>query len=88
MVQPLDEPLVHKLVKEIHLLRRVLQHIADHMLEHCLRDYHVVRQVRKRHLRLNHPELRRMSGRIGIFRPESRTECIYVLKRKGICLHV
>ena len=87
-MQALNQALIHELVKEIHLLRGILQHITNHMLQHSFRHHHIVRQVGKSHLRLNHPKLCRMSCGIRILRPEGRTKSIYVLKRKSIRLHV
>ena len=86
MLQALDEALVHKLVKELHLLRRVGKDIADDILEHRFRILHVVLQIRKRHLRLDHPEFGRMAGRVGLLRAESGSECIYIAEseREGL----
>ena len=88
MIQPIHQSLIHKLMKEIHLLFGIFQHITDNMLQHGLRQHHIVRQIRKCHLRLYHPKFRRMSCRVGIFRPEGRTECIYVFKSKSIGFHI
>jgi energy-coupling factor transporter ATP-binding protein EcfA2 len=88
IVQALQQPLIHKTVKEIHLLRRVLKHIADDILEHAFRQYHIILQIGKSDLRLDHPELGRMAGRIGVFRPEGRPEGIDVFKRHRIRLYI
>ena len=32
VIQTLDQSFVHELVEEVHLLRRMLQHIADNVL--------------------------------------------------------
>ena len=88
MLQALQQPLVHELIKERHLLRRILQYISDDIFQHGLRQHHIVLQIRKGHLRLNHPELRRMAGGVGILRPEGRAEGIYVFKSKCIRFHV
>ena len=42
MGKTFDQPLVHKLIKKCHLLRRILQNVADHILQHFLRNRHIV----------------------------------------------
>ena len=88
MVQTLDQPLIHKLVEEVHLLRCILQHVADDVLQHRLCQHHVVCQICKSDFRLDHPELGRMSRRVGILRTEGRSEGIYILKCKRISFHI
>ena len=70
MMQTIQQPLVNKIVKEIHLLRRVLQHIIDDIFEHSFCQIHIVLEIRKCHLRLDHPELSRMACRVGILGTE------------------
>ena len=83
VVQAVDEALVDKLVEECHFLRRVLQHVGDDELDHVLGELHVVGEIGKRDLRLDHPELRRVAGRVGVFGAECRAEGIDVYKRQG-----
>ena len=64
MVQAVQQPLVHKLIEERHLLRRIFQDIPENELEHRFRQVHVILQVGKRDLRLDHPEFRRMARRV------------------------
>ena len=61
-LQTLDKALVDELVKEGHLVRAVVQHIADDVLDHSLGVVHVAVQVAEGHLRLDHPELRSVAG--------------------------
>ena len=81
VVQAVDEALVDKLVEECHFLRRVLQHVGDDELDHVLGELHVVGEIGKRDLRLDHPELRRVAGRVGVFGAECRAEGIDVAER-------
>ena len=80
MVQSLQKSLVHEAVEEIHLLRCVLQDIVEDVLQHRLCQLHVILEICERNLRLDHPELRRMSGCIGVLRPEGWSECIDISK--------
>jgi len=78
VLQPLQEALIHKGVKEGHLVRALLHHGPDDMLDHRLGHVHVPGQVAKGHLRLDHPEFRGVAGGIGLLGPEGGTEGIYV----------
>ena len=78
MVQAVQKSFIYKGIKEIHLLRSVLQHIADHIFQHILSKIHVIIQVCKRTLRLDHPEFSRMTGGVGVFCSESRSKSINV----------
>ena len=51
--------------------------------DQVLSQVHVVFQVGKRHLRLDHPELGGVPRRVGILRPERRTEGIDVTQSAG-----
>ncbi len=88
MVQAVDEALVHELVEELHLLGRVVHDVADHVLEHVLRQLHIILQIGKAELRLDHPELRRVTGGVGLLRAEGGSESIYVAEREREGLHV
>ena len=88
MVEAVQKALVNELVKEVHFLRRILQDITDDVLEHVFSELHVVREIRKAELGLDHPELRRMARSIGQFRTEGRTKSIDVAEGKGIGLDV
>ena len=88
VLKPFDQPLVHELVEKCHFLRRVFQDITDDVFQHAFRQNHIVLQIREAHLRLDHPELRRMTGGVGIFRPEGGAEGINVAEGKGIGFRV
>ena len=88
MLKALDEALIHKLVEELHFLGSVREDIADYVLEHRLGVLHVVLQIRESHLGLDHPELSRMAGRVGLLRAESGTEGIDIAESKRESLDV
>ena len=88
MIQTIQQPFVDKGVEEIHLLRRFLQHVTDDVFQHALRQRHVIVQIRKGNLRLNHPELRRVAGGVGILRTESRAKGVDIAESLGIGLTV
>ena len=74
MIQFLEEPLFHKLVAERHLVRAMLQSVANDRLDEILRNLNDAVQVDKADLRLNVPELRNVPHRAALFRAEGRTE--------------
>ena len=90
MFQTFNQPLVHKLIEEIHLFRRIFQNIIDDIFQHGFGQGHIVIQVRKGHLRLDHPELCRMTGRVGIFCTEGWTKGINIPEshRKGLSVQL
>ena len=88
MGQALDQTFIHKGVKEIHLFRCILQHIAEDIFEHRLCQHHVILQIRERNFRLDHPEFRRMAGSVGIFCPERRSKRINIAECLGIRLSI
>ena len=61
----------------------MLQHIGDDEFDHVLRQAHIVIQVGKGDLRLDHPELSGMPGGVGVLRPEGGAEGVDVLKGHG-----
>ncbi len=88
MAEALKEAPVDEAVEEFQLFRGIFKHVADDVLQHIFRQVHVVLQIRKCDLRLNHPELRRMARRVGILRAESGTEGIDVAESLGESLAV
>ena len=89
-MQPVQQSLVDELIEEIHLLRRLFQHIADDVLQHRLGQIHIVLEICKGNLRLDHPEFGGMPCRVGIFRPERRSEGIDIAECLGerLALHL
>ena len=80
VVQSFKQAGVHKLVQESHFLRCLRQHVGDDVLDHILGQFHIVRKIGKSDLGLDHPELRRVAGGVGVLGTEGRTECIDILK--------
>ena len=78
VLQTVDEALVDELVEEGHLLRCVVEDVGDDELDHILGELHVVGEVGERDLRLDHPELGRVAGGVGVFGAEGRAEGIDV----------
>ena len=76
--QALDQALVHEAVQEVQLLRGLLQHSGDDVLDHVLFQLHVIGQVGEGDLRLDHPELRRMARGVAVLGAEGRAEGVHV----------
>ena len=87
-VESLQQTLVYKLVEEVHLFRSILQYVIDNVFQHGFSHFHVILQIREGHLRLDHPELCRMAGGIGILGAEGRSEGIDVTEGHGVSLAV
>ncbi len=90
VMQPVKQTLVHKAVEEVHLLRRVFQHVGDDILQHILSQLHIVAEIGKRDLGLDHPEFRCVAGGIGVFRPEGGAEGVDIAEghRKGLAVEL
>ena len=80
-VQPLQETGIDELVEKLHLRGAAIQHGLDDVLDHRFRDVHIPREIAKRHLRLNHPKLRRVARREAVFRAEGRPERVDIPER-------
>ena len=50
----------------------------QHRLKAILRKPHVARQIRERHLRLDHPEFCEVPRRVGVFSPKRGPEGVYL----------
>ena len=83
MVQTLKQAFINKFVKHLKLIGAMFKHVRNHVLKHCLGDIHILCQVAKSHLRLNHPKLRRMTTRIGVLGTKCRTKGIHIAKGHG-----
>ena len=88
VLQALLEALVYKGVEEVHLVGALSHHIVDDILDHCLGVVHVVGEVRKGHLGLDHPELSGVALGVGLFRPEGGTKGVHVAEGHGEVLAV
>ena len=82
-LQALDEAFVHEAVQEGHLLRALLQHGGDDVLHHVLLQIHVLLQRGEGDLRLDHPELGGVAGRVAGLGAEGRAEGVHVAERHG-----
>ena len=74
--ESLDETVVVFVVEEPYIVNAVLQCPGNQVFDEFLRKVHIVLYIVECHLRLNHPELSKMSRGIGILSPECRAECI------------
>ena len=90
VVQTIQQTLVHEAVEELHLFRRILQHVVDDILDHGFCHFHVPSQIREGHFRFNHPEFGSMPCRVGVFRTEGRSEGIDIpeCQCKGLCFQL
>ena len=88
MLQPLLQALVHKGVEEVHLVGALVHDIADDVFDHGLGIVHIVAQVGKGHLGLDHPELGGVALGIGLLRPEGGAEGVHVAEGHGEVLGV
>ena len=88
MVQSVQQPFINERIKEIHFLRCVFQNITNHKFQHLFCQIHIVIEICKCAFRLYHPEFCSMTGGIGIFSTESRSECIHISECLCICLTV
>ncbi len=74
LVETLEEAVEYPLVKEGHILRRLLEDGSENELDEALGKLHVALQITEGNLRLDHPELREMSGGVAVLRPEGGTK--------------
>ena len=88
VLQTIQQSLVYEIIEKCHLFRRILQYIIDHILEHALCKHHIILKIRKSDLRLDHPELCRVAGRVGILCSKRRSECVDILECHRISLTI
>ena len=86
VLQTLFETLIDKLVEEVDVLWAARHNVFDDVLDHGLHEIHVVVEISKRDLRLDHPELCRMTLRVGALCAERGTERIDLTERHGHAL--
>ena len=86
IVEPVDQTLVYEFTEKLHLLRCVFHHVINDVFYHGLCHVHIVSKLCERHFRFDHPELRCVSCRIGVFRSECRSECVHVSECQSKCL--
>lgn len=90
VLQALLQALVHELVEHVELIRAVLHHVVDDVLEHLLGHIHLALEIAERHLGLDHPELRRVATGVGVLRAERGAERVDVAEAHGevLCLEL
>ena len=88
VVQPLEQALVDESVEELHLLRAAFEHRVDDVLDHRLGRVHIVIEIGKGHLRLDHPEFGRVALGIGDLGAEGGAEGVDVAEGEGKVLGV
>ena len=88
MLQPLLQALIHEGVEEVHLIGALVHDIADDILEHILRQIHVVVQIGEGDLRLDHPKFRSVALGVGVLRPEGGAEGVNTAEGHGEVLAV
>ena len=75
-LQASDQLLIKHIIQELHVVHAILQRPTYAIFDELLGQLHIIRNIVERDLRLNHPELRQMTRRIGILGTERRTERI------------
>ena len=88
VVQTIQKSLVDEGIEEVHFFRSVLKYITDHVFEHCFCEIHVVVEVCKCTLWLDHPELSSMTCGVGVLCTEGRSEGVDVAECLCISLAV
>ena len=74
--QACDELLVDHLVQELKVVLAVVQCPPDTVLDEIFLQVHQFVLVDEGDLRLDHPELCQVAGRVGVFGTERRPECV------------
>ena len=86
MLEALQQALIDELVAECDVIRAGVEHIADDVLDHCFRELHVILQIGKCDLGLNHPELGGMALRVGTLRAERGAKGVNLAESLGHAL--
>ena len=80
------QPLINKAVKEVKLRLAVIHNVINDVLYHIPGKLHIVIKIGKCNLGLDHPELCRVTGGVGILCSKGRTEGINVTECHCISL--
>ncbi len=67
-------PFLDALLEERHVVGALREHRLEDVLQQRLGEVRVVRQLRERDLRLDHPELGQVPARVRVLRAERGTE--------------
>ena len=85
-IQTLKKGLVHKAIEEVQLLGAGVQHVTDDVLDHIPRQLHIIGKIGKGDLRLDHPELGRVSCGVGVLSAEGGAKGINVTEGHSVGL--
>ena len=88
LVEPIQKVLIHKLIQELDVLRATLQGVAHAEFQKVLDERHIVLEVGKGDLGLDHPELGGVTAGIAVLGAEGGTEGIDVAERHAEGLDV
>ena len=75
-LQTLNQALVEHIVQELHIIRTVIQRPSHTVFDELFSQVHIICNVVESNFRFNHPELCQVTGSIGVFSTERRTECV------------
>ena len=81
-----DALLVDAVVEQGEIVMVLFKDVLRQEPDHLFGQIHVVGKSVKRHFRLHHPELGKMTGRIGVFCAERRSEGIDLAERERVNL--
>ena len=88
IMKSVKKSFINERVEEVHLFRCILKYIVDHILQHSLSQFHIIFKICKCNLRLDHPELCRMSCCVRVLCAECRSKCINITECLCISLSV
>jgi hypothetical protein len=72
---------VDALVEELEVFGTSPEHVLDDRFQKFLGQRHVAGEIAERHLRLDHPELGQVPGRVRVLGAEGGAERVHVGKR-------
>mmetsp|Transcript_48554 Transcript_48554/g.100404 ORF Transcript_48554/g.100404 Transcript_48554/m.100404 type:complete len:276 (+) Transcript_48554:380-1207(+) len=87
ILQALYQPLLHVGIEPYQVLTVVIHGIAHAELQIVLGTLHIVVDVGKGQLWLDHPELSQMPGGVRVLCPESGSEGVDIRERTAVVLH-
>ena len=75
-LQTFDQTFIEHIVQKFDIVHAVVQSPLYTILDELFRQLHIVQDIIESHFRFDHPELGQVTRSIGVFRTESRAECI------------
>ena len=82
-LQTLHQALIKHIIQELHIIGTVIQGPLHTEFDEFFRQIHVIGNIIERNFRLNHPELRQVTGSIGVFRAERGSKRIDSTQRRS-----